>query len=222
MSEPEALLDIMERTEGWGVIVGLVGEGQEIHSGEEAGIGNWIDSIVRTKRSSIWETYGSVKVASEFLSLGVNSIGSDLLNLDTSIRSHLASKLHYWVAGVVGSREVSLQELSIEAKALRSQGFCIYLTQDLNAAREYLRNRYEGLPEKKFGLLASRYARNLLKLGIDNQFHFERAKQLNAAQWFNAPLGDSNSCTSLLRPATEFESQGLEVELPVITWEMTS
>ncbi len=40
-SEPELLISIGERMDGWAVFVGLVGEGQEIHSGEEAGIAQW-------------------------------------------------------------------------------------------------------------------------------------------------------------------------------------
>jgi broad-specificity NMP kinase len=39
-SEPEIMLDIMDRHEGWAVIVALVGGGQEINTGE-AGLGEW-------------------------------------------------------------------------------------------------------------------------------------------------------------------------------------
>ena len=218
MSEPEALLDVMERTHEWGVIIGLVGEGQEIHSGEEAGIQNWIDTIIRTKRQSSWETYGSEKVAKEFARGGAQATCTPLLNLDTSLRSHLASHLHDWVAGLVGTKDSSQEELSRQADNLRAQGFCFYITQDLDEAREYVRNRYAGVAEKKYGLLASRYAKNLVPIGLDNVFHFERVKQLDVAKWFNAPTGDPLSCTSLIRPATEFESQGLELEMPIICW----
>jgi len=134
------------------------------------------------------------------------------------LRSHLASHLHDWVAGVVGTKDSSPEQLSRQADDLRAQGFCLYITQDLDEAREYLRNRYAGIADKKYGLLASRYAKNLVPLGLDNVFHFERVKQLDVAKWFNAPTGDPLSCTSLIRPATEFDSQGLEVELPVICW----
>jgi hypothetical protein len=40
-SEPEDFLRIGERMKGWAMMVGLIGEGQEIHLGEEAGIEQW-------------------------------------------------------------------------------------------------------------------------------------------------------------------------------------
>src|SRR4030067_3290344 len=46
-SEPECLISCLNRHTDWGVIVCLVGGGQEINTGE-AGIGEWIDSINRS------------------------------------------------------------------------------------------------------------------------------------------------------------------------------
>jgi DUF2075 family protein len=67
-------------------------------------------------------------------------------------------------------------------------------------------------------LLASRYAKNLTKFGIDNEYHFERARQLNVAKWFNSPQDDVLSCCALMKPASEFDCQGLELDLPVLCW----
>ena len=38
-NKPEAFVDFGERIPGWCVLVGLIGSGQEIHVGEEAGLG---------------------------------------------------------------------------------------------------------------------------------------------------------------------------------------
>lgn len=43
-SEPEVIIEIAKRKQ-WFVVIGLVGEGQEIHSGEEGGIGLWNEAI---------------------------------------------------------------------------------------------------------------------------------------------------------------------------------
>jgi hypothetical protein len=40
-SEPDLLINIGERVPTWSALVGLVTDGQEIHSGEEAGLGQW-------------------------------------------------------------------------------------------------------------------------------------------------------------------------------------
>jgi hypothetical protein len=46
ISEPEMVLEIMGRHQGWAVIVALVGGGQEIHGGE-AGLAAWGDAIAK-------------------------------------------------------------------------------------------------------------------------------------------------------------------------------
>ncbi|MCB1865536.1 MAG: DUF2075 domain-containing protein [Chromatiales bacterium] len=46
-SEPEFLISCMDRHPDWAVVVCLVGGGQEINTGE-AGIGGWIDAILRS------------------------------------------------------------------------------------------------------------------------------------------------------------------------------
>ncbi|MBL63436.1 MAG: hypothetical protein CMI30_08510 [Opitutae bacterium] len=218
MSEPEALMNVMERTSGWGVVLGLVGEGQEIHSGEEGGIDNWIDAVMHSSRKAKWEAHGSEKVARAFAKRGASVTGHELLNLDLSLRSHLASELHEWVAQIVGEGDADSDELADRVISLRKQGFSLYVTRDIDLAREYIRNRYSGMQTKKYGLLASRYTKNLEPIGLDNKFHFERAKQLDVAKWFNLENDDSLSSCALSRPATEFECQGLELDLPVVCW----
>ena len=49
-SEPQHFVEFAERIPGWCVIVGLVGSGQEIHVGEEAGVAQWARAV-RTKRA---------------------------------------------------------------------------------------------------------------------------------------------------------------------------
>jgi hypothetical protein len=46
-SEPEFLISCLDRHQDWAAIVCLVGGGQEINTGE-AGIGEWIDSMLRS------------------------------------------------------------------------------------------------------------------------------------------------------------------------------
>ena len=46
MSEPEFLIDFMNRHEGWCSIVCLIGGGQEINTGE-AGIEEWIMAVMK-------------------------------------------------------------------------------------------------------------------------------------------------------------------------------
>jgi hypothetical protein len=41
LSEPEEFVRFADRIPEWCVVVGLIGSGQEIHVGEEAGLGQW-------------------------------------------------------------------------------------------------------------------------------------------------------------------------------------
>jgi hypothetical protein len=43
-SEPEDFLKLAERMNSWALMVALIGEGQEIHLGEESGLTQWNDS----------------------------------------------------------------------------------------------------------------------------------------------------------------------------------
>jgi hypothetical protein len=51
-SEPQLLIGAAERLPEWSCFVGLVGEGQEIHSGEEGGLGQWAAAITEQHAST--------------------------------------------------------------------------------------------------------------------------------------------------------------------------
>jgi len=50
VSEPSAILDLGERVPDWCLVLALVGSGQEIHKGEEAGIGGWLAAVGERER----------------------------------------------------------------------------------------------------------------------------------------------------------------------------
>jgi hypothetical protein len=209
-----ALLHIAARVPDWCVVLGLVGEGQEIHKGEEAGLRGWTEAIAA--HSSEWTIHGPEHLRSDLPKSAV-FVSESALNLSTTLRSHVAGQVDRWVSGVLDGG-VGPEELSLLASGLRRNYFPIYLTRQIEIAKEYARLRYRGESEKRFGLLASRYAKNLSKLGIDNTYHFERVRQLNVAKWFNAEPSESLSCCALSRPASEFDCQGLELDLPILCW----
>ena len=92
----------------------------------------------------------------------------------------------------------------------------MYVTRDLEAAKEYARTRYDREPDPRYGLLATSHARNLERYGVDNGWI--ATSRMNIAKWFNAPPTDPKSCCSLIQPATEFGCQGLEIDLPIVCW----
>lgn len=55
----------------------------------------------------------------------------------------------------------------------------------------------------------------MAELGIDNGFTGTRR---DVAAWYNAPPSDPRSSCQLARPQTEFQCQGLELDLPIVCW----
>src|SRR5207253_1068805 len=51
-SQPEILMEICSSMPEWGVVVGLVGEGQEIYIGEESGLPQWRSAVERAVAKS--------------------------------------------------------------------------------------------------------------------------------------------------------------------------
>jgi hypothetical protein len=215
-TEPEIILSIASRIPEWCVVLGLVGEGQEIHRGEEAGLAQWSEALGQIDDGSQWVLHGPAGVQRIFRNRTNRFEEATLLNLSTSLRSHLAADLHAWVRLLLECRPGGQPELAALAGTLRDQGFDLYLTRDVEQAKEYARTRYLGHPDKRYGFVASSKAKNLQPHGIDNDF--QATKRLRHGPWYNDDPGSPNSCCALAAVATEFACQGLELDFPLVCW----
>lgn len=207
-----AVLGIAERVQDWCVVVGLIGEGQEIHVGEEEGLEQWHAGLTQTNSS--WQVHCAPGQAAFFPTVPDSRLHTDpLFNLSTSLRSHLASHVQIWVADLLaGDIEAAAQLMP----QLRRAGFDAYLTRDLETAKAYCRARYQNQPQKRYGLLASSRARNLAAYGIPNDYR--ATSRLNVGAWYIDPPDSPASCCALERAVTEFGCQGLELDLPIVGW----
>ena len=75
-SEPEHFVEFAERVPEWCVVVGLIGTGQEIHVGEEGGIGQWL-SAVQDARDD-WVIHVPPSLAESFLGFPRTVVDSSL------------------------------------------------------------------------------------------------------------------------------------------------
>lgn len=80
----------------------------------------------------------------------------------------------------------------------------------------YVKDRYFGQEEKRYGLIASSKAKNLPNFGIHNEYNY--TKNLRVGPWYNDPPSSFYSCCALRDVATEFSCQGLELDFPIICW----
>jgi hypothetical protein len=206
------MIRIAERSPNWCVLVGLIGEGQKIHVGEEDGMEQWNTGLQQA--SSSWYVHCSPEQANYFTAIDSSRLHTDeQFNLSTSLRSHLAKDVQTWVANVLAG------DFTTAAKVmplLRSAGFDAYLTRDLELAKSYCRDRYQTQSQKRYGLLASSRARNLPKYGVANDF--KTTQRLKVGAWYVDPPESEFSCCQLAYVATEFSSQGLELDLPIVCW----
>lgn len=210
-SEAELLLGVGSELPGWSVLVGLVGDGQEIYSGEEGGIGQWADALCGIPNSEEWIIHTPPRLADTFEGLRVRTHPE--LDLTVSLRSRRAEELHAWVARLL---EGELDAAAQVAASVRRSGFSLYVTEDLDAAKSYLYDRYEDEPNRRYGLVASSHAKSLPGHGIDNSWI--TTSRLKTERWFNAAPHAADSCCALDQPVTEFGCQGLELDMAVVCW----
>ncbi|WFN33462.1 DUF2075 domain-containing protein [Methanogenium sp. S4BF] len=209
-SEPEDFLTIGERMDSWVLMIALIGEGQEIHLGEESGLPQWNEAIAEMEGS--WTVHCPTKIASVFPDATAIQT-NEALDLTITLRSHLAEDVSEWIQNVLDGDFVQAREL---ADRMYEQGFDMYITTQLSLATEYVKDRYMGQSEKRYGLLASSKAKNLPDYGIHNEFNYTRT--MKVGPWYNDPQDSPQSCCALHDVATEFSCQGLELDFPIVCW----
>jgi hypothetical protein len=214
MSEPEHLIEFCERIPGWCVLVALIGSGQAIHVGEEGGVPLWRDAIQHSSRAAEWTVHGAPAFTETFRELPGATRWHPRLNLDTEIRFHLTPRVHEFVEGLLDG--LSVDRLHAVANELHNGGHRFLVTRDLEVARSYLRDRYADARFARYGLVASSKDKLLPSFSVDNTF--QTTKQLRVGPWYNAEPSDAQSCCQLETVATEFSSQGLELDCALLAW----
>ncbi len=213
MSEPEFLISVMDRHEGWCVIICLVGGGQEINAGE-AGLTEWFSALKRRFRG--WKVYTSEQLAhrdyhwgqdlaAELEGLDAQSLPA--LHLAVSVRSFRAEKLSEFVGALVAGEVNEAKQLcqAIEAS------YPIAVTRSLAQAKQWLRDRARG--SERIGLVASSGASRLKPEGINVH------EKIDATTWFLNGRNDVRSSYYMEDPATEFDIQGLELDWVGVCWD---
>lgn len=209
-SEPEDFIRLGKRSNDWSMIIGLIGEGQEIHIGEEAGLSQWNDALKTV--GGEWVVHCPDKISAIFTHASqVQALNA--LDLSISLRSHLASDLQVWVNQLLSGNQATAATLSV---SVRNAGFELYVTRDLDLAKRYVRERYDGQVDMRFGILASSKDKILPNFGIHNEFNY--TKRLREGPWYNDPPTSQFSCCQLHDIATEFSCQGLELDFPIVAW----
>lgn len=209
MSEPQFLINTINNQEDWGVIICLVGQGQEINKGE-AGIEEWFKAL---KNNSNWNIYAKTdSLKSEESIENLNIINKDSLYLYSTIRSLNAPILSNFIEDLLNN---DLENAKIKLNEF-NEDFPLYITRNLESAKKWIKkqaNNHEKPEEIRYGILAQSKAKRLIPEGIFVQ------RRISEAEWFLNDKDDVRSSNHLEIPATEFHTQGLEIDYSIVAWD---
>lgn len=193
LSEPAHMLDILARHEGWCALVALIGQGQEINTGE-AGLAEWARVIA--------ERPGWRAVAAPGHISGPWLTTDASLDLTVPMRSVRHSHGARWV-------DAMLRGEVAEAADIARAGLPFHVTRDLPAMRMALRGFARG--QRRAGLVASSGAKRLRAEGLGTQLP-------EVENWFLDRWPDVRASDALETTATEYDCQGLELDVVGLCW----
>ena len=219
MSEPEFLIDVMNRHNDWCTIVCLIGGGQEINTGE-AGLEEWISSL--RKHFENWEIHYSnlILESDNYLKsnstkdwLTNNGISETELHLAVSVRSFRSEKLSEFVHELLNTNK----DRAMDIYQIIKDEYPIVLTRNLDTAKKWLREQAKG--SERTGLLISSGAKRIRANGIDsvNSLRSNSGSD-KISNWFLNDKRDVRSSYFLETAATEFVVQGLEIDWSCVAW----
>ncbi len=211
-SEAAMFLDIMRRHEAWSAIIALVGNGQEINTGE-AGLSAWGEALLQRPEWHIHAAPVAINATEArqrlFVGAAPDMTFNPDLHLDVPIRSIKSAAAAPWVDAVLKGDVHLAREIADKA-----HGVPFLLTRSLQAMRGYLRDVARGL--RRAGLVCSAGARRLRADGIYPNFPHMEADTV--ANWFLARWPDVRASDALEMPATQFACQGLELDYVGLCW----
>lgn len=214
-SEPEFLIEVMDRHKDWCTIVCLIGGGQEINTGE-AGLEEWIRPFA--EKFDDWNIYYSSEIIDDknyikdqnalTILKGRNAVQKSELHLSVCLRSFRSAQLSGFIQEIINNNPSEARNIY---KNFIEKNYPIKITRNLDTAREWLREKVTGF--ERSGIIASSGAIRLRPFGLN-----VKAK-IKAPVWFLNDKDDIRSSFFLEEVATEFDVQGLELDWTCLAWD---
>ena len=212
-SEPQFLIEYMDRHRDWAVVICLVGGGQEINTGE-AGISTWLDAV--RAHFPGWRAYISPELTdSEYAAGhaleqldGVTQIERDPdLHLSVSMRAFRSERVSAFVKALLDLDKEAARTLLGQV----TERYPIAVTRNLDAAKRWTRERARG--SERYGLVASSGAQRLKPHAVDVRVN------VDPVHWFLNDAADTRSSYYMEDVATEYQIQGLELDWICVSWD---
>ncbi len=214
-SEPEFLIEVMDRHKTWCTIVCLIGGGQEINTGE-AGLEEWISPF--EEKFKDWDLYFSSKIIEDSnyikdenaltILKNRNATKKDELHLSVSLRSFRSAKLSDFIQEIINNDVIKAKNIYLNY--IKNE-YPIKITRDLATAKKWLINKTKG--SERSGIVAFSGAIRLRPFGLNVKV------KVDAPNWFLNDKNDIRSSYFLEEVATEFDIQGLELDWICVAWD---
>ena len=206
MSEPEFLISIMDRHEDWAVIICLVGQGQEINTGE-AGISEWFKAL--NNQYQDWDIYTAEDMESITTNYhNITVTHKEELYLGITQRSVEAPTLPQFIEYLLENDK----DNAINILGDFNDEYPLFITRDFEKAKKWIKEKTID-DDVRCGLLAQSNALRLIPEGI-----FVK-NDIKVEPWFLNESEDVRSSNHLEISATEFDIQGLEIDYSIVAWD---
>ncbi|TVR00623.1 MAG: DUF2075 domain-containing protein [Deltaproteobacteria bacterium] len=208
--EADLILQALEHSYRDGLaVVAMLGQNQAINTGERGAIA-WFEAAQRRG----WR----IVVSDETLhlpELAEDNRWADHPSRDRLERGHLGHSMRFyrnaglerWVHHLL---EDEPGEAARIAATLDAEGHTVWVTRDLERARQWIRSRRMG--EERAGIIASSQARRLAAHGL----HVDHKPRI--ADWMLKPTGDPRSGNMLESVQNQYQIQGLELDWSLVAW----
>ena len=207
-SEPAHTLEIMGRFQDWSVIIALIGNGQEINTGE-AGLAEWGAVISANPRWSAVAAQRAINSSDPAQRLAAGPKDwlqfDERLDLTVPMRSVRDQAGAQWVEAVIDGDQAGAASI-----AKNAGGIGFFVTRDLAEARSAIRRLSPGF--RRGGLVATAGAGRLRAEGLGVQLE-------EVEHWFLNRWPDIRASEALEQYATEYDCQRLELDVVGLAWD---
>ena len=207
LSEADVIIQIAKHQKSWSVVIGLIGEGQEIHLGEEGGLELWNTAIknqqIHVHSKHVYQLFTSAHAYYQ----------NENLHLNCSLRTHEAINYFDFVNKLL---ENDIKGAAAVVHQLKKSRYTLRVTDDLEKAKAFVSRLYRN-DSKTYGIVCSTgNDRGKVVPVVPFGNRYEVPKPVVA--YFNYPES-TYYCKKLEYAATEFQTQGLELDIAIVHWD---
>lgn len=206
-SEPDVIIQIAKANKPWSVVIGLIGNGQEIHLGEESGLSLW-NTAIKDQKITVHS-----KDENHLFTHAQSYKHNKHLHLNCSFRSHAALNYYAFIHALLDG---DIENTTLFKQPLEQQRYSFFVTNDLDHAKTELNKLYNE-DQKTYGILYSsgvKVSKPIPVIPFDQSKKFPKP----TTAYFNYP-NSPFYCKKLQYAATEFQTQGLELDTALIYWD---